>query len=1046
MVIKDSLKVLKLCYNINMAKLILTSSQFGVIPCLNSVLQGVNQLSEKNIIFCEEKISLMVERSVCSAFGGSFNTKVYSFNKYSKNNNPNLRLLSKEGSAMVVKRVLNGLKLKRLNSERVNLAPVLYDLILQLKSAGITLSDLKLAYENSSGLLSEKLQDIYVVFNEYQKFLRQSEYSDQSTILSNLPEIIRNSEEIKESNVYIVGFNGFTVQVRNTITELLRNAKSVTAILVRGNNNFAYVNESAYIFKNLCNAEGISLNEQSLDGLFNIEGSLISESLFNPKRLKRLTKQDGRVFYSSYLNVFDECLGIAESIKTNVMKGKCRYRDCTIALPDVEEYKDAIKQAFTKLNIPYFLDEKKVALSHPLVCLIVDYIDVFRKNFEGETVKSFYKNPIITSDKNLTDDFENYILKYNVNYARIKTPFTLKEEGEDIDRLENFRKYICGFFDKFDVFNMLKGLQVEQRLNEMSKGLEELGYAEENAVNEQIYDAVTGILQEMQSILGDTEVSLNEYKNIFISGILALKLSIIPQYNDAVFVGEYKESSLCQVKYLYAPGLTEKVPNYKEDVLLLNDEDINSLAQIKVLVEPKIKILNQRIKESLTQALCSFTDGLYLSYPIASLDGKENLKSEVLNYLLSIFKTTSFGERNGYLTFDQGLYTFSRECGEFADGSIDENNDFIKATSFYRAVDNRLCEDLLENANKEIKIRLDSCREIIIGSVSYPTSIEDYYKCPYRSFITHGLSVKERKQNKTDGQFIGNLMHDIFKSYLSNIEKVTDKESSDILFDEILVNIKNSNEYLARENDASEKISMERALNECKKFCYLNFINSQTTSFTTSEDDLEVRFGKGAKYPPISLLDGKVNLSGKIDRIDKCGDYFRIIDYKTGSIDSTEKSLFAGVKLQLYLYAAVIKDKQLAGTYYMPINDSYKKADEKVGPMVFGKSLNESDVLLMQDSRLKDNKVSEFNGAVIKDGKVSKATDRETLNSFIDYAIKMSESASRQMSDGIIVPSPYDETCQYCEFYSMCKVTDEEKRQVESVDEEIIKDSIIGGK
>ena len=44
-----------------------------------------------------------------------------------------------------------------------------------------------------------------------------------------------------------------------------------------------------------------------------------------------------------------------------------------------------------------------------------------------EGILSFAKNPLIISDINLSDKFENYVDKYNVNYSRFNSPYVKGE-------------------------------------------------------------------------------------------------------------------------------------------------------------------------------------------------------------------------------------------------------------------------------------------------------------------------------------------------------------------------------------------------------------------------------------------------------------------------------------------------------------------------------------------------------------------------------------------------------------------------------------------
>ena len=69
-----------------------------------------------------------------------------------------------------------------------------------------------------------------------------------------------------------------------------------------------------------------------------------------------------------------------------------------------------------------------------------------------------------------------------------------------------------------------------------------------------------------------------------------------------------------------------------------------------------------------------------------------------------------------------------------------------------------------------------------------------------------------------------------------------------------------------------------------------------------------------------------INVVGKIDRVDQCGDMLRIVDYKSGRIDTSLKQLYYGNKLQLFLYACAIEErlnKKVIGSFYLPLHNIY---------------------------------------------------------------------------------------------------------------------------
>lgn len=1028
-----------------MVKLITADSYFELFPAtINLIKDASSGLKDRNVIFCEAKISLMIERLLCAECGGTFNTEVYSFGKFLRDHKKVDKVLSKEGASMVVKKILSKVSLKCFKASYRSLSPALYDLIIQLKSAKVFPETLKDLSAVNNTVLKNKLEDVYTVYSEYEQFLLNAGYDDQSSLLNYLPDVIRDSEEIKNANVYIVGYSGFTAQARSVIEAIFKTAKSVTAVLTEGENKQVFVNETAQFIRDLSRRLNISIEEKTVKSAYATEGKLIIDGLFQPQRAnKKAIKAEGGVYYLSAQNISDEAERVAEVIKTAVINGECRYRDVTIAVPDVNLYGDAIKSAFDLLEIPFYLDEKKRAESHPLISLILTYIDVLRKNFQRRTLIRFIKNPLFLEDKNLADAFENYLIKYNVNYGKIKEPFTFEVQNDyTLDDFNGIRERIVGIFSEFNVEKMLSTLSVKEKLEGFSARLKESGRAEESAVNEQIYELVIGVLGEMKGILAGVDMTLGEYKDVFLGGVSAMELSIIPQYNDAVFVGGFKECALGIAKKLFVMGLNSDVPQLKQDVAILSDGDIDALERVKVLVEPKIKIVNHRAKENLAMCLSAFSDGLYVSYPIATVDGKKNFKSEVISHLDKTFILKPFPKTQKYITEKQGLKTFAYQCGQFADCNLD---DFSEASAYFNVIGEEKLNAFLDYANKEVKVRLEGNRPLIGKEIS-PTTIEDYYKCPYRSFLAHTLRLKKREDGMVDVLSVGNLMHEILNGYVKHLEEVCDENSSNALFDSVKQKILDREEYKKFLLDAETSATVKRVLNECKKYCYKTYKSFKNSKFNTRNSEAAFGNYEKAVYPAVPLLNGEVHIKGKIDRVDESEEYFRVIDYKTGSTDVTEKSFFAGIKLQLYLYALAVSakyekttPKKPAGLYYLPISDSYKKHGDQEKPLAVGKTLGEEQAVIAQDGEFFDNGKSEFLPvSVDKDRRVKNAPDMDALQKYLNYAREVSNSAVERLKEGVIIKSPYEKACEKCDFKAICNNEEVKIRTLGAVNSQTI--------
>ncbi len=1028
-----------------MVNLITTDSYFNMFELLLQNLETRQKsIEQKNIIFCEEKVSLMIERLICYKFGGTFNTNVFSFGNFLRCEKPMDNLLTIEGSSMAVKKILSTVKLNCFKASKTTIAPTLYNLILQLKSAKVTPNDIKGAIENTDGILKNKLIDIYEVFSEYENFIQKNGFEDQSSYLSHLDKVIENAEMLRGANVYLVGFTGFTAQMRQAVNALIKRTNNLTAFLCEGQNPLVFVNESAYFIKQLCNEQNYPLIYENVKSKYCKNAKIIIDSIFNPYAFDKKSIENqkfdsnGEVYCFVAPNPIAEVERVGQIIKQKVVSGECRFKEMTIALPS-NEYVPIIQKVFANLEIPYFIDERKKAEHHPLIKLILSYVDVIRKNFNTKSIIAFAKNPYFCSDIDLLAKFENYLIKYNIKDYKIKQPFTLNVDGEDLDLLNEFRQKLVNSFDRFDVLGLLERLEVRDKNQEYSNKLTKLGQIEQGAICAQMYDAVISLLSQMQLLLGDLKLTLKEYRAIFVSGISALEMSIIPQYNDAVFIGNYKQTALVKVKHLFAIGLTNIVPNVQTDVSLLNDDDITALEQIKVLVEPKINIVNHRNRENFALGLTAFDSSLYLSYPVCGIDGCKMFKSEVLDGIMALVDYKPFEGGNGYLTVKQGLKTFAKECGEFSDG---KRIDLIDACSFYSTGRSAIAKKIIESANASLQENLGEAKEILVSNEISPTAIEDYYKCPYMSFLSHALKLKKREEGNVDVLSVGSLMHQIFDEFIRQIDSATDKESCDILFDSISKSVLEREEYKKFLQESRSNMTIKRVLAESKKYCFKTFMSFKNSTFKVEKS--EAKFGDNCFYPPINLLGGQVKMKGKIDRVDQSDGYVRVVDYKTGSTDSSEKSLFAGVKLQLFLYGYAVQQKdngkkQVAGLYYLPVSNKYLKEQDEEMIMADGHTLNESDAITSQDGSFYQSGKSAFMPIKLgAKGEVKNAMQRDEINSFMEYAVNVSDLATSQLKEGVIVPSPYDGTCDYCQYKGICQQEKQKARKLGLVSSQTI--------
>ena len=184
------------------------------------------------------------------------------------------------------------------------------------------------------------------------------------------------------------------------------------------------------------------------------------------------------------------------------------------------------------------------------------------------------------------------------------------------------------------------------------------------------------------------------------------------------------------------------------------------------------------------------------------------------------------------------------------------------------------------------------------------------------------------------------------------------------------------------------------------------------------------------------MVDNKqYSIVGIVDRVDKFKDYFRIIDYKTGSLASSNSSLanlYNGTKIQVFVYLKarenVFKSKAF-GAFYLPISNAYSE-EEVDDYKMHGYFIDNIDLVKSADKNLcEDNLKSKlFEVTLSKDMSSfsrSKNVTQEELLSMTEYAVRAVEVAIKEIIEGNTKVSPTFGACKFCEYKYICGKTDD---------------------
>ena len=1015
---------------------------YTLSECMESMAeyaQSYEMLGGENIIFCEDRLTLIAERALMARLGGSFYSSVSTFARFLKAEG---RTVSKQGSVMMVGEVMTRLqregKLQCFTSPAgvAKNARSIYETLAQFSASEITPEVLKTSLSLlPEGTLKKKISDFAYIFEGYNAALLSEGLLDESRYLSLMPKNIREKEVLKGKNVFFLGYTSFTAQAKEIIRAAMESANNVVGIFCSDDKEL-YTNRAFDAFLKVSLEFGKPLVKDMGAPLLG-EAEVLRGGLFNPEKpASRMPTDKIRLFEAEDKTAETEY--VAVKIKRAMAENPAlRYRDFAVLTPSVNDYSLALKKAFNEYGIPFFIDEKKSIKQHPLSKFLLDCCRVVKENFSPSSVQALTQNYFFGE----SDEYRNYLYKF-ANYRggakkEIKrgesveqflaiTNLTNEQKEESFARLEEARIRLLKATENIKtkghgrgycaaIRKILEGFAVEKKLDKLDAALTDVA---QKGYLAQIYRALDSVLVEAEMLMGAKEMTVAEFSAVLEDGFDAMEISLIPLKADAVFIGDITESRIEKVAFLFALGMTDVVPVNAGDTAIVSDKEIAMLADVQTLLEPTVAEVNLRSRESLCLNLCTFTDKLHFSYPL-SANGDEPALSELFRYVHTLFCAPDGGNISTQKGFEKGDFPYQCssalpairqmliEKGDYetrVDDSLEECSAVFVALKKLGIVEGE--EYWMSQADFS---NIGRGEELFFhgGKIS-PTALENYFSCPFGHFAERGLKLKEREEAVVLATDSGNLVHNLLEITAKKAKEFATEEDLRAFAYDTCKALMQTSAYCMQQDTDVGSYATERMLAEAVDVAAAAYRQIVNSSYEVEDTE---RFVEGELF------------KGKVDRVDGTEKYVRIIDYKTGVIKATPTAYYTGQKIQMELYMSEIKGERIpAGVFYFPASLSYVGKEEMEGRFRMAGFMNGTEeALVAGDNNIQESTKSEYFEASLKDNsRLSKVMDEKTFVDFLDYAVLVAKQGCKELKEGYIAPSPYEKGCEYCKYGGMC--------------------------
>lgn len=984
------------------------------------------------------------------------------------------------------------------------------------------------------GALAMKLKDLKTLYRGFQDYIRDHFITTEET-LDVLRRSLSKSKILKGSVVVFDGFTGFTPIQNRLIQELMRVCAEtiVTVTIGVGEDPYKMDGEQKLFHlskKTVADLEKLAAEAEVERGedLF-VKGGpnrfakapalhYLEQNLFR-YQYEPYAGEQQEIHMFEALSPREEVHQTALYIRHLIREQGMTYRDIAVVIGDLEGYASYVETEFGQLEIPCFLDRTRGIVLNPMIEYIKSALQLYIKDFSYDTVFHFLRSGMADISREEIDELENYVIRTGARgyrtYSRLFTRRTEELQGnaegseqaeeKTMERLNRIRQQ---FMDAVEILHMgsqekagdyvshlydfLEQNQVQQKLLNYQQQFEKEGDLSRAREYAQIYRLVMDLLDQVYELLGEEEISRQEFADILEAGFGEITVGTIPQNVDRIVVGDMERTRLKQVKVLFFLGVNDgSIPKNASKGGIISDMDREFLIEsgTEMAPSPRQQMYIQRLYLYLNMTKPS--EQLYLSYAKVNSEGKGIRPSYLIDTVRKLFPAMSVEYPQNRSRLEQiegrqeGARYLAEELREYVEGTLpeEERQDFYLMYRAYEA--DAVGRDLLTRA--AFRRYRESGLSRIVARALYGQQLENsvsrletYAACACRHFLQYGLSLQEREEFGFEASDMGTVYHAVLENFAGKLAE-SNLTWWDFTEDFAAKAVKESVEAYAATYGETVLYSSARneyAITRMSRILTRTVLTLQKHlkqgSFQPDDYELSFRFAEDLDSIHVDLSeDEKMHLQGRIDRIDVSEDaehvYVKVIDYKSGNRKFDLAALYYGLQLQLVVYMNAAMemesrkhpDKEIvpAALLYYHIDDPtietpVELTDEQINEQILAKlrmnGVVNSDpgVVERLDRYMQDKSVvipveKKKDGSFSARSGVLSREEMRLISSYVDAKIR---SIGREILDGKIAANPYEkgneEACTYCAYKKVCgfdgSIPGYEKRQLEDLDKQAL--------
>ena len=1024
----------------------------------------------KNILIVPEQYSFEAERALCRRGGDSVSryAEVLSFTRlasrvFSIYGGVSEEYLDEGGRLLCLylaaQRVKTQIKYYAASLLRPEFLMQLGKMLEECMSYCVSPQQLLSAAGQMTGQQAQKLTELGLLYESYLSVCKTGR-ADPVTRLARLAEVLSQEDYCAGKRFYLAGFSDFTGVQLQILDAIIAQADETQIYLCTdGSSGSAYAcsTQTAKMLSRMAARRNVSVSREH-----------ITEKIKRPAALcfwlGHVLDTRNEIFTEPAPEVTiaraDGCAGACEMAAAaiqNLTKQGVRWRDIALACTQ-DSYTQALRPMLQRAGIGAYFSGTVDILQKPLMQAVLSAMQAASR-FAYEDVMQYLKSGFSPLEPDACDRLEQYAYFWNIRGSQWLSVWTRHPEGfgqefdeqteQQLFELNTWREgamaplralheawlsertvrarlhALCRFFEQ---------THFPETACEQTNELYRQGRAQAAQEQEQLYEILMTAMEQAELVLGEQEMELDRFLQMFRMLLGCYKVGSIPASLDEVLVGSLDALRALQTQYLFVLGADEgALPAFSQAEGLLSDADRRSLLNLGVTLSPEAEPRLERELGWTQLALQSAKTGVWL------ISG-----SEQPSYLMARTKAIL----PGCSQILQDELHFLPDRRALAAQSLREKSHWpLDPLSLQARLElEKKCGFSFTGLSKE------AVQGLYGEKVSLSASrLDQFAGCRYAFFLRYGLKLEPWRQASFDAPVFGTFAHYVLECTVrdvmaqggfhaldeAKIQAIACRHM-DVYTEKFMSSsqqIDGRLEYLFRRN-REEVLGIVRNVAD----------ELRVSQFVPCEEELA--FSKDGKLPPVYIEtpDGQAILSGFVDRVDVLdtpgGGYFRVIDYKTGHKDFDYTDLLCGQGLQMLIYLFAIEraesdhaaaGKKPAGILYVPGRVDVERlepgqAEEELSKLR-QKHLVRQGLLLQDEAVLQamepgdspvylpyQNKKGEITGSL---------ATREQFALLEDFVSQSLQNLTKEIFSGAVAPNPIVcgpklSSCQYCAYQSAC--------------------------